>query len=143
MVPLNKPHKDTAERPAVVLFPPVGQSYTVYSTFIWCINNHKKDSVSCHGSVFPLGPCGQPIRRCVAVLSQAFKGFRVQFEMKKKQIEGLLQPVHREGRLSSDQALVKQACERLSARVRTSWRLACRFSVHAVPFGLRLSPCGF
>uniref|UniRef100_A0A3B3Q2M2 Calponin-homology (CH) domain-containing protein n=1 Tax=Paramormyrops kingsleyae TaxID=1676925 RepID=A0A3B3Q2M2_9TELE len=48
---------------------------------------------------------------------QAFKGFRVQFEMKKKQMEGLLQPVHREGRLSSDQALVKQACERVSARL--------------------------
>lgn len=38
--------------------------------------------------------------------------------MKKKQTEPLLQPVHRDGKLSVDQALVKQAWDRVSARVR-------------------------
>lgn len=42
----------------------------------------------------------------------------MQYEMKKKQTEPLLQPVHREGKLSVDQALVKQAWDRVSARVR-------------------------
>lgn len=51
-------------------------------------------------------------------VSQAFKSFSVQYEMKKKQTEPLLQPVHREGKLSVDQALVKQAWDRVSARVR-------------------------
>lgn len=48
---------------------------------------------------------------------QAFKSFRVQYEMKKKQTDPLLQPVHRDGKLSVDQALVKQAWDRVSARV--------------------------
>lgn len=48
---------------------------------------------------------------------QAFKSFRVQYEMKKKQTDPLLQPVHREGKLSVDQALVKQAWDRVSVRV--------------------------
>lgn len=50
-------------------------------------------------------------------VSQAFKNFSVQYEMKKKQTEPLLQPVHRDGKLSVDQALVKQAWDRVSARV--------------------------
>lgn len=54
--------------------------------------------------------------RSIAV-SQAFKNFSVQYEMKKKQTEPLLQPVHRDGKLSVDQALVKQAWDRVSARV--------------------------
>uniref|UniRef100_A0AAV2JAL2 Calponin-homology (CH) domain-containing protein n=1 Tax=Knipowitschia caucasica TaxID=637954 RepID=A0AAV2JAL2_KNICA len=48
---------------------------------------------------------------------QAFKSFRVQYEMKKKQTEPLLQPVSRDGKLSVDQALVKQAWDRVSARL--------------------------
>ncbi len=48
---------------------------------------------------------------------QAFKNFRVQYEMKKKQTDPLLQPVNRDGKLSVDQALVKQAWDRVSARV--------------------------
>uniref|UniRef100_A0A3P8VBG5 Calponin-homology (CH) domain-containing protein n=1 Tax=Cynoglossus semilaevis TaxID=244447 RepID=A0A3P8VBG5_CYNSE len=47
----------------------------------------------------------------------AFKSFRVQYEMKKKQTEPLLQPVNRDCKLSVDQALVKQAWERVSARL--------------------------
>lgn len=41
----------------------------------------------------------------------------MQYEMKKKQTDPLLQPVHRDGKLSVDQALVKQAWDRVSARV--------------------------
>ncbi|KAF1374585.1 hypothetical protein PFLUV_G00230620 [Perca fluviatilis] len=48
---------------------------------------------------------------------QEFKSFRVQYEMKKKQTDPLLQPVHRDGKLSVDQALVKQAWDRVSARL--------------------------
>lgn len=50
-------------------------------------------------------------------LLQAFKSFRVQYEMKKKQTDPLLQPINRDGKLSVDQALVKQAWDRVSARV--------------------------
>uniref|UniRef100_A0A8B9WRX6 Calponin-homology (CH) domain-containing protein n=1 Tax=Bos mutus grunniens TaxID=30521 RepID=A0A8B9WRX6_BOSMU len=48
---------------------------------------------------------------------QSFKHFRVQYEMKRKQIEHLLQPLHRDGKLSLDQALVKQAWDRVSSRL--------------------------
>ncbi|MED6258394.1 Nesprin-1, partial [Ataeniobius toweri] len=48
---------------------------------------------------------------------QAFKNFHVQYEMKKKQTDQLLQPVQKEGKLSVDQALVKQAWDRVSARL--------------------------
>ncbi|KAG2468780.1 SYNE1 protein, partial [Polypterus senegalus] len=44
---------------------------------------------------------------------QQFKGFRVQYEMKKKQIESLIQPVQKDGKLSVDQAVVKQALEKV------------------------------
>lgn len=37
--------------------------------------------------------------------------------MKMKQTDPLLQPVNRDGKLSVDQALVKQAWDRVSARV--------------------------
>ncbi|XP_016121197.1 nesprin-1-like, partial [Sinocyclocheilus grahami] len=47
---------------------------------------------------------------------QDFKSFRVQYEMRKKQIESLLQPVHRDGKLSVDQAVVKQAWDHVSVR---------------------------
>lgn len=50
-------------------------------------------------------------------LFQSFKHFRVQYEIKRKQIEHLIQPVHRDGKLSLDQALVKQSWERVSSRV--------------------------
>uniref|UniRef100_A0A673KAE7 Calponin-homology (CH) domain-containing protein n=1 Tax=Sinocyclocheilus rhinocerous TaxID=307959 RepID=A0A673KAE7_9TELE len=48
---------------------------------------------------------------------QAFKSFRVQYEMRKKQIESLLQPVHKDGKLSVDQAVVKQAWDHVSVRL--------------------------
>uniref|UniRef100_A0A8C7ULC6 Spectrin repeat containing, nuclear envelope 1b n=1 Tax=Oncorhynchus mykiss TaxID=8022 RepID=A0A8C7ULC6_ONCMY len=46
---------------------------------------------------------------------QGFKSFRVQYEIKMKQTEPLLQPVHKDGKLSVDQALVKQAWEHISS----------------------------
>ncbi|XP_045150497.1 nesprin-1-like [Echinops telfairi] len=48
---------------------------------------------------------------------QSFKHFRVQYEVKRKQIEQLIQPLHRDGKLSLDQALVKQAWDRMSSRL--------------------------
>ncbi|KAM9666884.1 nesprin-1 isoform 11-T14 [Trichechus inunguis] len=48
---------------------------------------------------------------------QSFKHFRVQHEIKRKQIEHLIQPLHRDGKLSLDQALVKQAWDRVSSRL--------------------------
>uniref|UniRef100_A0A4W4DRM4 Calponin-homology (CH) domain-containing protein n=1 Tax=Electrophorus electricus TaxID=8005 RepID=A0A4W4DRM4_ELEEL len=48
---------------------------------------------------------------------QAFKSFRVQYEMRKKQVESLLQPVHRDDKLSVDQAVVKQVWEQVSVRL--------------------------
>uniref|UniRef100_A0A3Q3K894 Calponin-homology (CH) domain-containing protein n=1 Tax=Monopterus albus TaxID=43700 RepID=A0A3Q3K894_MONAL len=48
---------------------------------------------------------------------QGFKSFRVQYEMKKKQTDPLLQPLHKDGKLSVDQALVKQAWDRVCARL--------------------------
>ncbi len=44
----------------------------------------------------------------------------MQYEIRKKQIESLLQPVHRDGKLSVDQAMVKQAWDHVSVRVRAS-----------------------
>lgn len=55
--------------------------------------------------------------RVYPFILQAFKSFRVQYEMKKKQTDALLQPVSKDGKLSVDQALVKQAWDRVSARV--------------------------
>uniref|UniRef100_A0A8C9EF62 Spectrin repeat containing nuclear envelope protein 1 n=1 Tax=Phocoena sinus TaxID=42100 RepID=A0A8C9EF62_PHOSS len=48
---------------------------------------------------------------------QSFKHFRVQYEMKRTQIEHLIQPLHRDGKLSLDQALVKQSWDRVSSRL--------------------------
>ncbi|XP_037550764.1 nesprin-1 [Nematolebias whitei] len=48
---------------------------------------------------------------------QVFKSFHVQYEMKKKQTDPLLQPIHKDSKLSVDQAVVKQAWDRLSARL--------------------------
>ncbi|EPQ19233.1 Nesprin-1 [Myotis brandtii] len=48
---------------------------------------------------------------------QSFKHFRVQYEMKRKQIEHLIQPLQRDGKLSLDQALVKQSWDRVSSRL--------------------------
>ncbi|XP_013207739.1 nesprin-1-like isoform X3 [Microtus ochrogaster] len=48
---------------------------------------------------------------------QSFKHFRVQYEIKRKQVEDLIQPLHRDGKLSLDQALVKQCWERVSSRL--------------------------
>ncbi|KAM8787980.1 nesprin-1-like [Rhynchonycteris naso] len=48
---------------------------------------------------------------------QSFKHFRVQYETRRKQIEHLLQPLHRDGKLTLDQALVKQSWDRVSSRL--------------------------
>uniref|UniRef100_A0A8C2US11 Calponin-homology (CH) domain-containing protein n=1 Tax=Chinchilla lanigera TaxID=34839 RepID=A0A8C2US11_CHILA len=48
---------------------------------------------------------------------QSFKHFRIQYEIKRKQIEHLTQPLHRDGKLSLDQALVKQSWDRVSSRL--------------------------
>lgn len=47
-----------------------------------------------------------------------FKSLRVQLEMRRKQVEGALQSTQKDGILTVDQALVKQAWERVSNRVR-------------------------
>lgn len=55
----------------------------------------------------------------ISLLSfQAFKSLRVQLEMRRKQVEGALQSTQKDGILTVDQALVKQAWERVSNRVR-------------------------
>lgn len=51
---------------------------------------------------------------------QSFKSLRVQLEMRRKQVEGSLQSTQRDGILTVDQALVKQAWERVSNRVRVA-----------------------
>lgn len=49
---------------------------------------------------------------------QLFKGLQVQLEMRRKQVEGALHSTQKDGILTVDQALVKQAWERVSNRVR-------------------------
>ena len=49
---------------------------------------------------------------------QLFKSLRVQLEMRRRQVEAALQSTQRDGMLTVDQALVKQAWERVSNRVR-------------------------
>uniref|UniRef100_A0A672IGG0 Calponin-homology (CH) domain-containing protein n=1 Tax=Salarias fasciatus TaxID=181472 RepID=A0A672IGG0_SALFA len=53
---------------------------------------------------------------------QLFKSLRVQLEMMRKQVEGALQSTQRDGMLTVDQALVKQAWERVSNRL-LDWHL--------------------
>lgn len=53
---------------------------------------------------------------------QLFKSLRVQLEMRRKQVEGALQSTQRDGMLTVDQALVKQAWERISKRL-LDWHL--------------------
>ncbi|XP_047184808.1 nesprin-1-like [Scophthalmus maximus] len=53
---------------------------------------------------------------------QSFKSLRVQLEMRRKQVEGSLQSTQRDGILTVDQALVKQAWERVSNRL-LDWHL--------------------
>ncbi|KAF6114471.1 hypothetical protein HJG60_010466 [Phyllostomus discolor] len=48
---------------------------------------------------------------------QSFKHFRVQYEIKRKQIEHLIQPLQKDGKLSLDQALIKQSWDRVSSRL--------------------------
>uniref|UniRef100_A0A2K6TC77 Spectrin repeat containing nuclear envelope protein 1 n=1 Tax=Saimiri boliviensis boliviensis TaxID=39432 RepID=A0A2K6TC77_SAIBB len=64
---------------------------------------------------------------------QSFKHFRVQYEMKRKQIEHLIQPLHRDGKLSLDQALVKQSWDRVSSRL-CDWHIQLDKSLPA-PLG--------
>ncbi|KAM6126873.1 nesprin-1-like [Pterocles gutturalis] len=47
---------------------------------------------------------------------QSFKHFRVQYEVKRKQIELATQSLRKDGKLSLDQAMVKQAWDRVSSR---------------------------
>uniref|UniRef100_A0A8C3TZX5 Spectrin repeat containing nuclear envelope protein 1 n=1 Tax=Catharus ustulatus TaxID=91951 RepID=A0A8C3TZX5_CATUS len=48
---------------------------------------------------------------------QSFKHFRVQYEVKRKQFELATQSVRKDGKLSLDQAVVKQAWERVTSRM--------------------------
>ncbi|GAA6085199.1 nesprin-1 isoform X2, partial [Tachysurus ichikawai] len=48
---------------------------------------------------------------------QVFKHYRVQCEVRRRQVESCIQSTQKDGMLTSDQALVKQAWERLSARL--------------------------
>uniref|UniRef100_A0A8C6J4X3 Uncharacterized protein n=1 Tax=Melopsittacus undulatus TaxID=13146 RepID=A0A8C6J4X3_MELUD len=48
---------------------------------------------------------------------QSFKYFRVQYEVKRKQIELVTQSLRKDGKLSLDQAMVKQAWDRVSSRL--------------------------
>ncbi|KAK3516845.1 hypothetical protein QTP70_024902 [Hemibagrus guttatus] len=48
---------------------------------------------------------------------QVFKHYRAQHEMRRRQVESCIQSTQKDGMLTSDQALVKQAWERLSARL--------------------------
>nr|XP_029132983.1 nesprin-1-like [Labrus bergylta] len=53
---------------------------------------------------------------------QLFKSLHVQLEMRHKQVEGALQSTQKDGMLTVDQALVKQAWERVSKRL-LDWHL--------------------
>uniref|UniRef100_A0A667WZP7 Spectrin repeat containing nuclear envelope protein 1 n=1 Tax=Myripristis murdjan TaxID=586833 RepID=A0A667WZP7_9TELE len=53
---------------------------------------------------------------------QLFKSLRVQLEMRRKQVEGALHSTQKDGMLTVDQALVKQAWERVSNRL-LDWHL--------------------
>uniref|UniRef100_A0A3P8WQC3 Calponin-homology (CH) domain-containing protein n=1 Tax=Cynoglossus semilaevis TaxID=244447 RepID=A0A3P8WQC3_CYNSE len=53
---------------------------------------------------------------------QSFKSVRVQLEMRRKQVEGSLQSTQKDGILTVDQALVKQAWEKVSNRL-LDWHL--------------------
>ncbi|XP_037541085.1 nesprin-1 [Nematolebias whitei] len=53
---------------------------------------------------------------------QLFKSLHVQVEMRRKQVEGAFQSTQRDGMLTVDQALVKQAWERVSNRL-VDWHL--------------------
>uniref|UniRef100_A0A8C0UUC2 Calponin-homology (CH) domain-containing protein n=1 Tax=Cyanistes caeruleus TaxID=156563 RepID=A0A8C0UUC2_CYACU len=48
---------------------------------------------------------------------QSFKHFRVQYEVKRKQFELATQSLRKDGKLSLDQAVVKQAWERVTSRM--------------------------
>uniref|UniRef100_A0A8C1K642 Spectrin repeat containing, nuclear envelope 1a n=1 Tax=Cyprinus carpio TaxID=7962 RepID=A0A8C1K642_CYPCA len=58
----------------------------------------------------------------LAVQYQTFKRYRVQFEVQRRQVETCIQSTQKDSKLTEDQALVKQAWERLSARF-LDWHL--------------------
>lgn len=58
----------------------------------------------------------------LALQYQLFKSLRVQLEMKRKQVESALQSTQKDGMLTVDQALVKQAWEKVSNRL-LDWHL--------------------
>uniref|UniRef100_A0A6I8NCW5 Spectrin repeat containing nuclear envelope protein 1 n=1 Tax=Ornithorhynchus anatinus TaxID=9258 RepID=A0A6I8NCW5_ORNAN len=64
---------------------------------------------------------------------QAFKHFRVQYEVKRKQIELAIQPLRKDGKLSLDQAMVKQAWDRVTSRL-FDWHIQLDKSL-PVPLG--------
>uniref|UniRef100_A0ACB8GBR4 Nesprin-1 n=1 Tax=Sphaerodactylus townsendi TaxID=933632 RepID=A0ACB8GBR4_9SAUR len=64
---------------------------------------------------------------------QSFKHCRVQYEVKRKQVELAIQSVRKDGKLSLDQALVKQAWDRVSSRL-FEWHLQLDKSLPA-PLG--------
>ncbi|XP_043917738.1 nesprin-1-like [Protopterus annectens] len=53
---------------------------------------------------------------------QLFKNCRVQYEMKRKQIEAVIRPLKKGGKLSVDQVMVKQVWDRVSTRL-LDWHL--------------------
>uniref|UniRef100_A0A8D2LVZ1 Spectrin repeat containing nuclear envelope protein 1 n=1 Tax=Varanus komodoensis TaxID=61221 RepID=A0A8D2LVZ1_VARKO len=53
---------------------------------------------------------------------QSFKHFRLQYDIKRKQIELAIQSLRKDGKLSLDQALVKQAWDRVTSRL-FEWHL--------------------
>ncbi|CAI9612033.1 unnamed protein product [Staurois parvus] len=48
---------------------------------------------------------------------QTFKQYRVQYEMKRKQVESVFHPLSKDGKLSLDQTMLKQAWDKVSARI--------------------------
>uniref|UniRef100_A0A8C6UDR5 Calponin-homology (CH) domain-containing protein n=1 Tax=Neogobius melanostomus TaxID=47308 RepID=A0A8C6UDR5_9GOBI len=58
----------------------------------------------------------------LALQYQLFKSLRVQLEMKRKHVESVLQSTQKDGMLTVDQALVKQAWEKVSNRL-LDWHL--------------------
>uniref|UniRef100_A0A4W3HCF8 Nesprin-1 n=1 Tax=Callorhinchus milii TaxID=7868 RepID=A0A4W3HCF8_CALMI len=62
-----------------------------------------------------------------------FRGFRAQYDMKKKSTETLIQPLQKDGKLLLDQVMVKQAWERVTARLQ-EWHIQLDKSLPA-PLG--------
>ncbi|TRY57105.1 hypothetical protein DNTS_023981, partial [Danionella cerebrum] len=57
------------------------------------------------------------VRGSLAVQYQTFKRYHIQFEVQRRQVETSVHSTQKNGKLTADQALVKQAWERLSTRL--------------------------